>query len=79
VEGGEELGRSGRRCCGQPCEDKRQREVGGEIDVRASAVGDWEREGGVVGLVGQVGPNQAAVVSGAAVRQKGKKERAELG
>jgi hypothetical protein len=55
-------------------EEKRRREVGGETNVRASAVGDWEREGGVAGPAGQVGPNRAVVVSWAAEREKEKRK-----
>jgi hypothetical protein len=53
VEGGEELGRSGRQRCGQPWEEKRRREVGGETDKWDRGVGDWERgreEGGPTGV-----------------------------
>jgi hypothetical protein len=53
VEGGEELGMSGRRRCGQPWEEKWRLEVVGETDEWDRGVGDWERgreEGGPAGV-----------------------------
>jgi hypothetical protein len=78
VEGGEELGRSGRRRCGQPWEEKRRREVGGETDEWDRGVGDWERgrEGErKVGRREWVGPETAV---GPRKRKK-RKKRGEVG
>jgi hypothetical protein len=55
VEEGGEQRRLGRQRCGRPWWRRWQREVGEGANEWAPAMGDWEREGGSVGLVGQIG------------------------